>query len=171
MKRFKAFLMGLVLVTCMLGTSGTASASTYSTGKAVIPWYNQSSTTWCGYFVSNITNLPIDVSVTLYNEDGTVVTDDNSPGTGRITANISGYLLNYNDQNTNSTLTFTISPHCTVYFKTGKITTSTYTGYGVIQWQQSSDSLQGLVCYGIEYDTGYSQLIKLPIEVNNGLPF
>lgn len=99
MKRFKYLFMSLVLIVCTIGSSGSASASSYSTGKAVISQYWHSSVAWSSY------------------------TDD---------------------QNTDSTLTFTLNAHCSGKLDT-RINTTTQYGYGVIQWQQDGVALQGLV--------------------------
>ena len=169
MKRFKAFLMSLVLVTCMLGTSGSVNAASYSTGKAVIPSYTTNSNSCCYCFVSNITDNPINVTVTLYDMDGSIVIDDNDASAGRIT-NVSG-LLNYCDENSNSSLTFTLNAHSTGVFSL-PFTTSLHIGYGVINWFQDSNALQGLVAWGAEcYTEASGDADRASFEINSGLPF
>jgi|GEM_PF-5513069 hypothetical protein len=165
MKKFKYFFMSLVLVTCMLGSSASASASSYSTGKAVIPWYYQGTGDLSYYSVSNVTDYPIHVTVTLFNLDGSLVTDDNSSSSGRIYG--SSQLLNYSDQLQDSTLTFTLNPHCTGNFMmyTSSISQS---GYGTIQWRQDGSATQGLVVTGFEQ---FNYQARSLIPVNNGMPF
>jgi len=167
MRRFKLFFMCMVLVTCMLGSSASVNASSYSTGKAVIPSFLQSLDAMSIYFVSNITDCPIDVTVTFYNPDGTILIDDNNQSTGKV----AGFqMLNYKDQNTDSTLTFTLNAHCTGYFHLQK-TPQTNFGYGIIQWKQESTALQGLVvsAYYLYAISGDSSRFTIP--VNNGMPF
>lgn len=175
MKKLKVLFMNLVLVMCMLGSSTSASASTYSSGKAIIPFFHENPNYWTGYYVSNITDNPINVTVKFYDSNGTLVTDDGSSTTGRITVASGGYLapLNYNDHNADSTVTFTINAHCTAYFKMD-LTTDTYVGYGDIQWQQNGSITQGLVCTGISWLTNPDNPNfpdRLPIDINGGLPF
>jgi hypothetical protein len=175
MKKFKVFFMGLVMAICMLGTSTTASASTYSTGKAIIPFFYQGPTSWTGYYISNITDKPIDVTVTLYDNNGSLITDDGNPNTGRIViSDLLGILpQSYNDKNSDSTVIFTINPHCSTYFKLG-LTNTTYFGYGDVQWRQSGSITQGLVCTGVSWQTNKDNPDlngRLPIDVNSGLPF
>jgi hypothetical protein len=167
MKIFKGLLV-FVLLVGLFATNFTAQASSYSTGKAVIPAYLTSSSAKTVFSVSNITDEQISVTVTLYEKDGTIITDDNSSSAGRITGS---NLLNYDDQNTDSTLTFTLDAHCTGYFSTN-YTSSVKFGYGVIQWQQDSNALLGLVVVGAEniyVDTDADSRYLVP--VNNGLPF
>ena len=169
MKRFKAFFMSLVLLTCMLGSSVSVNAATYSTGKAVIPFFYQTSNNMYWYTVSNITDAPIDVTVTFYNSDGSMATDDSSSSTGRITG--SSDLLNYSDQNTDSTLTFTLNPHSTGAINTDYSSTAYY-GYGIIQWKQNGTTLQGLVAYGSGIFINTSgEISRDSITINSGLPF
>ncbi|BCJ98131.1 hypothetical protein [Anaerocolumna chitinilytica] len=169
MKRLKYLFMALVMVTCLVSPSGIVSASSYSTGKAVIPWYVQSSSTMCGFSVSNITDKPINVTITLYNSDGTILLDDNSASTGFITG--TSELLNYCDQNTDSTLTFTLNAHSTGTFQTYYNTISK-SGYGVIKWEQDGTAIQGLVAHG-GYQNKVSNTVNsaFAIPINGGLPF
>lgn len=174
MKKLKALFMSLVLVICMLGASTSASASTYSSGKATIPFFSQSPTNWTGYYISNITDKPLDVTVTLYDSNGSLVIDDGSSSTGRIALSTThSQPLNYSDKNTDSTVTFTINAHCTIYFKVD-ITSTLYFGYGDIQWRQSGSITDGLVCTGVGFyvNTDNSNLPgRFPIDINGGLPF
>ena len=168
MKKIKVLLMSLVLITCMLGANGTVAASSYSSGKAFIPYYSQSDTLKTVYTVANITDSPITVTVTIYNADGTLVTDDNSSTTGRITASTD--FLNYSDQNIDSSLTFTLNAHNTGYFIMNYNSAYNY-GYGVINWTQNGTAVQGLVVTGKNISSSNNTLIHHYIPVNNGLPF
>ena len=172
MKRFKALFMSLVLVTCMLGSSSSVNAATYSTGKAIIPSIYYDQTTMTGVFLSNITDDFIDVTITLYNNSGILVTDDNSSSTGLITG--SAQLINYNDNNLDSTLTFRLAAHSTGYFHLNNKLTATGMdyGYGVIKWSQSGSQLQGLVAWACEF-TGKSATNEFTssIKINGVLPF
>ncbi len=170
MKRFKALFMSLVLATCLLGTSASANAASYSTGKALIPTYRTNAETSCNYYVSNITDSPIDITITFYNEDGTLLIDDNSPTTGRIVA-INSQLINFNDQNADSSLTFTLNAHSSGLINL-PTTTTPQVGYGIIQWTQNGKGLQGLVAWGqrlTQKTTGEES--RSTIDINSGLPF
>lgn len=172
MRRLKAFLMSFVLITYMLGASGTASASSYSTGKAVIPSFGSNKTMCSFFYVSNITDKPINVTITLYNLDGSIIIDDNSPTTGRI-ALINGTPSNYNEAQTDCSLTLTIDANCTnVIGLPYDNNNNLLLGYGVIQWTQSGRALQGLIVSGQKlYITTTGDNSRLNIDVNNGLPF
>lgn len=175
MKKFKIFLMSFIMVMCTLGISTSAYASTESKGKAIIPFFYQGQSCWTGYYVSNITDKPIDVIVTLYDSNGSMIIDDGNANTGRI--RMSEFLgivpQSYNDKNADSTITFSINPHSSTYFKMD-ITNSTYFGYGDILWRQSGSITQGLVCTGVswQYNKDNPALHeRMPIDINSGLPF
>lgn len=168
MKRFKYLLMALVMATCIVGSSGSASGSSYSTGKAVIPWFASNVDQMSWYSVSNITDSPIDVIITFYESEGSLLIDDNNSTTGRITG--TAELLNYNDRNTDSTLTFKLNPHSTGKFY-AYFTNEVEYGYGIIQWKQGGNALQGLVVNGETYTNRTGEESRGHIPVNNGLPF
>ena len=172
MKRLKYLFMALIMVTCLVGSSVPASASSYSTGKAVIPFYNQNPYDSNQFTVSNITDSPINVTVTLYNLDGTLVTDDGNPNTGRVISATPSNTLNYNDCLSDATLTFTLNAHNTaVFWATNTTTTELYGGYGVIKWDQNSTALQGLVAYSFALYKNGNTYIRNTNPINNGLPF
>ncbi len=170
MKRFKALFMSLVLLTCMLGTSSTVNAATYSTGKAVIPVYGAGGSNQTSINISNITDSPIDVTVTLYYPDGTIIIDDGSISTGLIYSTYAT-MLNYNDQHTDSTLTFTLNAHSTCRFKTNITTSQIQNGYGVISWSQNGTTLQGLVANASLGATTTTYTTAQNITINGGMPF
>ncbi|MGN6715305.1 hypothetical protein [Anaerocolumna jejuensis] len=171
MKRLKHLFMALIMVTCMLGSSVPVSASSYSTGKAVIPQFKGSDREFSAYQISNITDSPIDVTITLYDKDGTIVTDDNSPITGFIIAN-NASISNYSDKNNDYTLSFTLNAHCSTSFQAAYSDIPHY-GYGVISWKQSGTTLQGLVAFGVLYNgfNNHDYTYVHDISINNGLPF
>ncbi len=169
MKKFKLLFMSMVLFICLIGTSSSANASSYSTGKAVIPWYYQGTTDFSYYSISNITDYPINVTITFYNPDGSLIVDDSAPGSGLITG--SPLLLDYTDQLADSTLTFTLNAHSSGNIMMTQQSSITRSGYGVIQWKQDGNALQGLVASGFEsYNVGTAQY-RTSININNGMPF
>ena len=168
MKRLKYLFMALVMVTCLVGSSETVSASNYSTGKAVIPYYSQYPELLTWISVSNITDNPIDVTVTLYKTDGTIFTDDNNIDTGLITGI---HLQNYSDQVTDATLTFTLNAHSTGWFKIMYSPTDN-NGYGIIKWSQNSNELHGVVANGGYYEhLSNGEISRQALTINGGLPF
>jgi len=179
-KRFLIVSCALILVVSVFKFSDSASATTiptatssatavYSTGTAIIPEYLEGTGTRTSFNMSNITDNPIDVTIIFYNPDGTLVTDDNSPTTGRISFE-TDFISNYSDQNTNSSLTFTLKAHCSLTFKVNP-TTLKNKAYGLIQWKQLGSTQKGLVVHGsiITETTTSSDTVSVP--VNGGLPF
>jgi len=167
MKKIKYLFMSLVVFVCFLSPEASASASNYSTGKAVMPFYYEAANGYVNYYISNITDAPIDVIITYYNSDGTLATDDNNSSTGRIKA-LNCVIDNYSEVTADTSLTFTLGAHKTIMYQLAA-TTTTYYGYGVIQWKQSGTALQGLIatCRQGAVSTGaWSEEL-----INGGLPF
>ena len=172
----------LIVLTVLLSLfAGVATAATNS-GTAVIPFYHASidpdgNVYQTNISLSNITDKNINVEVILYKKDGTILTDtDNNPYGGTIR----GFdLLNYYDNFSDKTLSFTLGPNSSGRFdiyNLEPIEISGIYGYGIIKWTQDSTAVNGLVASGIGYyqindnivSLGYSQLA---IPINDGLPF
>lgn len=99
----------------------------------------------------------------------TLRTDDGNLSSGAITA--SSNCSDYNDDNTDSTATFSLDAHCSCCISM-PASTSIHRGYGVIQWDQDSDQLQGLVAYGIfKANESSNNAASFNIDINNSLPF
>ena len=167
MKKIKYLVVALVLGIVFLGStrSYAADSANSSSGKAYIPMFYTSSADKCLYDIANITDNAISVTVTMYAYDGTLVTDDGSKTTGKITT--SSNVSDYNDANTTSTLSFTIGAHCSAQFYINNSTSSSF-GYGLISWSQNSSVVQGLVAQGSYYNSSNS---RFAIIINGGMPF
>lgn len=155
-------ILAIVLLT-VLGVFGVASAKT---GSAVIPHYTThtySSTDRVRtlIYVSNITDQPIAVEMTCYQNDGTIL-----KGAGTYINGVD--VLNFADS-TNGSVTFTLDAHQTglIILQDG----NQFKGYGTIEWSQDSDAVYGLVAhgYGAYQVTGNDGRYAIPI--NNGEPF
>lgn len=152
----------------MLSVGGDAFAKS---GSAVTPYVKSRYTSSSSYahfhvYVSNITSSSINVSVTFYDESGTIVTDgDDSPSTGSI-RNDTGTVTNWDDAPTSSSVSFTLGGNETtaIHFRPSSLTS----GYAIIEWSQDGDNVVGLVASILRehYGDGFS------VEpINNGLPF
>lgn len=161
----------ILAIVCLLGVGSITLANS---GQAILPhWFTYSapnSTTWNYICLSNITNAPISVTITLFKNDGSIFKDDNSRITGLITA---GAYLDYNEDPSNATVSFTLAPN-----STGMITINSsisgYTGYGIIGWNQASNAVHGLVAYSKSYAYASApgpNTDSHSIPINGGLPF
>jgi len=142
----------------------------------LIPTFYRASADYTEFWIANITDEPLDVTLTLYNQTGSVVTDDGSPSTGAITVGPSGLdftSLDYNDNISGNTATFTLDGHCSLQLRLGLTSESTerYWGYGIIKWEQDSTALQGLVVSGGRLYAVDNIRARYAIPVNGGLPF
>ncbi len=125
-------------------------------------------------YFSNVTDDPITVKIKLFKHDGTLMTDDGSPTTGQFT---SWQYNTYNDNVAGTSVSLTIQPHNTALFAVNP-SADIAQGYGVVEWEQDSDAIAGLVAHGRFYrhflghngthnlnEMGYS------IPINSGMPF
>lgn len=123
---------------------------------------------------SNITDNPINVTVTLYNSDGTLLTDDGSNSSGILKELLVGgtyKFFNYSDKNSDSSATFTINAHSTEILSIGNKSYQT-AGYGMVQWTQNNSTvLQGMISTGEVQIQTNGAFDRQYTTVNNGLPF
>ena len=164
----------LVVLTVLLSLFAGVAIASANSGSAIIPLYAASN--YAGYrystwvYLSNITDQDINVKVTLYKTNGTILTDT-------VGEYINGhYLSNYNDKLTDASLSFTLGPNSFGKFSINSNehpNTGTTAGYGIIKWEQDSKAVQGLVAHAIGYYVMTSNPVpsQLAIPINNGLPF
>ena len=158
-----------MVMVCLVGMASMVSANS---GKAIIPQWLSSGTNGTNpytsvIYISNITNEPINVKVTFYEDDGTVLVDgDNNPNTGTLRTH--GNFSNYNDNPGKASISFTLNANSTVYVNSH--TTAKYKGFGTIEWDQDSNAVCGLVAFGRGqyYSNGWT---FYAIPINNGQPF
>jgi hypothetical protein len=187
MKKFKtsisifitlSFLCAFSLSSAAVTTSSTVkpmddTSTVTSTGEALLNhfYYNGSASDYTWLYVHNITDNPINVSMTIYKDDGTILTDDGTSSTGLVTTilTIGGTeLSNYSETTTGTTLTFTLNAHCSGSILLGSTTAASTIGYGVFNWSQEGTTYQGLVVSGYYGKVG---TWMAPVSVNDGNPF
>lgn len=161
----------IVLCTCVFGVSSFASTYETASGSAYLNiFYTNSDVTNC-INISNITDQPVSVTLTLYKADGTLIKDDGSSTTGYIKENKEdcSALLNYSDNNPTSTLTFTLNAHSSGCFWIGNRSLLT-TGYGVIKWSQNNSTAdKALVAAAVQFSATTTN--SVPFLINAGMPF
>lgn len=168
----KKLLIVLSLVVVIISTTfvhATDLSSRYSTGNALIPYYYSheiDSNHEVMYFnISNITDKPVDVFLTLYKQDGTIITDDSII----MPVLTESQVTNYSDQISDNTVKFTLDSHASVLLHI-KNTNSTY-GYGKIQWSQEGSAEKALVVFGSAICSIDNNRSRFAVPVNGGLPF
>lgn len=150
-------------------------------GSAMIPHYqayklSSPQEDWhTHWYISNITDSSLTVTITLYDQSGNIITDDNSSSTGLIQAlNVT----NYSDNNTGSTVSFNIGADSAGYVSIHSQTSGSWKyGYGIIEWSQGTNNkkYQALIVHSrctrlkvngsLVYESAYG------IPINNGQPF
>lgn len=126
-------------------------------------------TTWI--YLSNITDDPVDVTITFYNNDGTLITDDGSASTGLLKCSSGGAIIsNYSDNNSDSSITFTMDGHNTCNLSFGDSSTSK-SGYGVIQWTQENSSVSTALVGSSVWIRSDSLYARTALLINGGMPF
>jgi len=139
----------IVIASCIFCVDAVAGS-----GKAIVPMFGSDNTqpNWqrTNIFLSNITTHNLEVKITVYQEDGTVVP--------------SSSLTYMNFQNSNTT----IGAGTSVYLKID--TTGWHYGYAIVEWQNlgTDQDAVGLVGVGQRQQ---ASLWGYYIPVNNGTPF
>lgn len=182
MKRIMSLLVFVFSIVCIL--QPTKASAEDASGSAVIPYYQGSMDT--GMYVttglltvSNITDSPITVTITLYDHNGDIVTDtaDPSSSAGHLKlAGSSASVTNWIDNaaGPDYSVSFTLGGHNTLRLSISSETTSL--GYGRIQWYQSNSSAtHGLTAHSrvwVYHDLGTKISNSMDsISVNGGMPF
>lgn len=179
----KTLKKSLVVLTVLLSLFAGVAMASANSGSAIIPLYQASLDNWGHRYMtwvhlSNITNQELNIEVILYKSDGTILTDtDNDPFGGSIHSRDN--LLNYYDNLTDASLSFTLGPNSSARFGVyddGHPRDNIVRGYGVIKWQQNSKAPCAIVAHAIGYYANLSsgQILghnMFAIPINNGLPF
>ena len=160
----------LVVLTVLLSLFALSNISYAASGSAIIPYFHAETTTGINYtkiYISNITNNPINVKVTLFSKDGTIFKN-----VGNLIYR-SENLENFNTNLSDASLSYTL------YNNKSSMIMFTHVanefGYGLIEWTQDSDSVYGLVAMGKEVQNPNKDFRGDPVftnyPINNGLPF
>lgn len=148
-----------------------AAVSTFSVAKsggAFIPHFQTAtggSNINTQVFVSNVSNKDSEITVTLYNEDGSTIHDNNAANSGNLT--IWPYTTtSYSEPSSGSTATFTLEPNKTI---TLTFVGSYKLGYGEIEWTQDSNRRKTTLAHARVQRNVQQQ--GYTIHINNGKPF
>lgn len=158
----------IVLFVLLLSLLVIPSVVQAKSGSAVIPFYyiekSSNHTDKTILYISNITDQPISVDITLFTKEGTIFKD--TAGDHIFISNVSSYSLN----NINSTLSFNLNSNATTYIVLkSELTTQKY-GYGVIEWSQDSNNTYGLVASG-SYLQARPGTSRFAMQINDSKPF
>lgn len=164
-----------MIVSLLLACSVVSAKS----GKAIVPtfetWDSGSSNYKRGdIHISNITDEPVSVFITLYDSSGNILTDgDGSPSSGNIKLEYTASA--YDDNLSDASVTFTLAANSSAYVRImGDGTTKTL-AYGSIEWEQISKNTVALVAHSTvqEYKkvSGEQSRSTYSLPINNGLPF
>lgn len=147
-------------------------------GSAILPAveaYYISSQQYSRYmmFISNITDEDIDVTLTFYNDDGSIYQDGDDSKTAGEFQTSKGTVTNWDDNPTGASVTFTLAGRDTTILEFRGDDPNRFRGHGIIEWSQDSDELQGLVV-GANYEfwqNSFQTWVDDYEYINNGLPF
>lgn len=150
-----------------------ASAAHAGSGSAAIPHFFSSSggggyNTLYLHF-SNTKSSSIDVTLTLYNKTGSIITDDGSATAGAIQAdNVS----NYSDNNSGSTVTLTIPAHSSSMISYQWNSSKQY-GFGLVEWRNDTKDETSMLAQGYTFNanTNTNERMAYVVTINGGLPF
>lgn len=159
----KKLLQVLVLLTVLIYCISIPAFA--ASGKAIVPpgdfrYFSASLNYNHMYFVSNITNSPITVKITIFGKSGSVITTGISGS-----SNVTNFTVNPGD----CSVSFDLDANATGYV-TYSPTTQEW-GYATIEWSQDSSAPYGLIADVKEGLTGTTGYGIRTLAVNNGMPF
>ncbi len=149
-----------------------------SSGSAIIPFFHalhnsNGSNTDPSFYITNISNHTVTVTVTFFKADGTVLTDgDNSNLTGLLRGT---NVIDFEDGLSNNSVRFKIDPRNQSRIFIFEPGTGTLKGSGIIEWNKSNKGVfVALVAYGDIFwsdQVGSLGWAQSSITINGGLPF
>lgn len=161
----KKLLVVLLVIGCLMGLATGVYAKT---GSAIIPHFQNGNDNYMGlFFITNITEQPINVKVTFYKTDGGLIVGDDNVRTTGITRCGGASVINYNENLEDATVSFTLGANATVWV----YQVNSNIGYGMIEWSQNSKATVGLISFGRNQWVYNGQWNFYSIPINNGLPF
>ncbi|MFT4927130.1 MAG: hypothetical protein ACI8WB_003236 [Phenylobacterium sp.] len=143
--------MKKTLSSILLLSALVSSAAHAGSGKAIVAHWGASVSQFNYVFMSNISNNPLDVTVTYYQHDGTLLSDSSK--------------VFHNFTNNDATIAASNTAH--IQLKPPAWTR----GYAVIEWknQGTDDDTVGLVAHSWRAMASGENTFSIP--VNNGQPF
>lgn len=166
-------LLGLACLAMLLMAAGASHAAS---GSALINGFRGQWTSGSNYLINyleitNVSDSTATVKVTLYKQDGTVITDDGSSSSGYITSVDPG--SSYNDNLTGATVSFDLAAHKTTYLEVRATSSSLVHGYGLIEWTSSGQAPTAIMAYGgsVSYVSSQYTSWSAPYFINGGRPF
>lgn len=158
------YIVSLFLSAMLLSFSAQAAQ-----GRAAIPnFVVDSSGFWTYLYLSNITGNDLEVEVDLYNMDGTMMQDNNSATSGKVTMSPQTLINSYSENNGN-TASFVIGPHQTISINLAPGTFNQ--GHGFIRWKQDGTRRKAMLAQGRVYRGQSSREFAWSIPINGGKTF
>ncbi|MGE0268599.1 MAG: hypothetical protein AB7S78_09125 [Candidatus Omnitrophota bacterium] len=173
MKKF----ITLIALTALIFTPALSHAAS---GQAVVGGLNWTYTstyylTWPFIQLSNVTGADIDITIKIYDESGSIVTDgDDSTSTGLFRNNFGGTVTNWDDNPTGASMSFTLAANSSVELRIAPSSSTIKHGYAIIEWDQDSSAAVGLVgIVRMLINNYYNQNTNTvsDILINEGKPF
>lgn len=172
----KKYLIAVLVLSLLMSVFvfANVSSAALSSGKAIIPPIASSNNGTSSYAYStlsfaNITDDPITVKITLYNTDGSIFKDDGSGSTGEIIS-VYSTALNYSDNlSEDATLTCILNGHTQAGIHI--LSTTTFSGYGIIEWSQNCSQLKAMIAQAYFFNDINGKVSRAAIPINGGMPF
>ncbi|SRR6266702_7186519 len=160
----KKLLQVFLLLTASVGAITVPAFA--ASGKAIVPPFDSrygSASSYFGhsYFITNITNNPITVKISIFNQTGLMITT----GLTQVSSNMTNFVLNPGD----ATASFTLAANNTadLYYPSS----TQDCGYATISWTQDSTVQIGLIADVRELLWINNVYSFRTIAVNNNMPF
>ncbi|OBP14412.1 hypothetical protein A5320_11590 [Rheinheimera sp. SA_1] len=164
MKKF----ITLLLVIATFGVSAESGSSLVSHIYSVRT--TSSNYAWNFIYLTNITDTNVRVSISMYREDGTLISDvDNNSSAGLLKAS---NVTAYNDVDLNNSMSFTLDPKVTTRVWLDNPSSTEIIGYALVKWVKDGIPMQSeaLIGHAVAY-RAYNGVGYYSVPINDGKPF
>ncbi|MBM4053443.1 MAG: hypothetical protein FJ264_01975 [Planctomycetes bacterium] len=154
------FLVFSLIMTLVLPCTAIAGSS----GKVIVPYWQKASNMKSVVSVSNISNSSVDVTISLFDENGNIYNESSESGTNLwVFWGLSSSPLD--------------TPVALASHKTGQLIIdkvgSSKGGYAIVQWSSTSNEAVALITtiqyYAYNSASDFGSIVIIPL--NNGMPF
>ncbi|CAM2011644.1 hypothetical protein [Acanthopleuribacter pedis] len=121
-------------------------------------------------YITNISSDPVIVTVTLYNDQGVIISDgDDLAAAGKLKATNAA---NYSDSSAYFSMKFTLAPNATSQVWVDNPSTAIDYGHGLISWwNEGPEPETALIAHGVMYRSYSGNVGYYSVQVNEGKPF
>ncbi|MCV2883396.1 hypothetical protein OE749_01625 [Aestuariibacter sp. AA17] len=158
-----------IIKVSLAGLGLLASASSFAAGdSALIPHVmsDDKSNMQSYFYFTNVSDAPIDVTVSLYNNAGQLITESSDSASAGV---LRAYFSTVYSESGSGSAQMTIEPNATVTLHVTEY--GNFQGYGRVEWTQDSNVRDALISHGRVYRHNNGYEMSYSVHINKGEEF